>query len=372
MASLLTGLYPSVHKTTTSSVPFPEAMSGHPSTMPMETDVLPASLTTLAEALRTAGYRTIGMTGNPFLSEPFGFDQGFEQFSFFPGTDFVAGERLVDAALAAAERAGPGPMFLWVHLMEPHSPYAPPSWTDGMFALNGPYRPIAPEVDIPGWLVPGRPRDLREYEIRYDEDIAAADVDVGVLLRELARLRDPSNTVVVLTSDHGEEFLDHGGWEHGSSLHDELVRVPLVVKAPNVRARVVRSQLELTDVYGIVLAFADPRLGAIDGAAWLDELEGTDRPAFSELVDAQWAVRWWGWKLIRHADGREELFDLEHDPAERVNVAAAEPTRLADLRRLLNGIRRDAASRGVNVHRERRVPPPSLLRRLRSLGYTSG
>src|SRR6185369_9003698 len=88
IASIMTGQYPSSHKTVTASVPFPETMTGHPTTAAIVTDVLPASVTTLAEGLHDAGYRTLGYTANPFLSEAFGFAQGSDLFRFYPGPDF--------------------------------------------------------------------------------------------------------------------------------------------------------------------------------------------------------------------------------------------------------------------------------------------
>ena len=138
VASLMTGLYPSTHKTVTTSVPFPETMTGHPATAPILTDVLPASVTTLAEVLRSAGYRTAGFTANPFLIEAFGFSRGFDRFQFYPGGDFAGGDRLVADAVDAARASDPRqPLFTWVHLMEPHSPYTPPPFTAGMFAVTG-------------------------------------------------------------------------------------------------------------------------------------------------------------------------------------------------------------------------------------------
>src|SRR5437899_4009566 len=92
VASIMTGLYPSSHKTVTASVPFPETMTGHPTTAAIVTDILPAAVTTLAEGLHDAGYRTLGYTANPFLSEAFGFAQGFDLFRFYPGPDFARSE----------------------------------------------------------------------------------------------------------------------------------------------------------------------------------------------------------------------------------------------------------------------------------------
>ena len=108
VASIMTGQYPSAHKTVTASVPFPETMTGHPTTVPISTDVLPSSMTTLAHVLRQAGYRTLGFTANPFLIEPFGFAQGFDRFRFYPGSDFASSDRLVADAIDAARDSNRG------------------------------------------------------------------------------------------------------------------------------------------------------------------------------------------------------------------------------------------------------------------------
>ena len=190
IASLMTGLYPSTHQAVTASVPFPETMTGHVTTTPIQTDVLPSSATTLAEALHAAGYRTLGFTANPFLIADFGFAQGFDVFRFYPGGDFASGDHLVADAVDCASASDRGrPLFAWVHLMEPHSPYTPPPLTDGMFKVSGRAEPIADDVAIPFWLLPGSPRDRRRYLAAYDDKIAAADAAFDTLIREFFSVR---------------------------------------------------------------------------------------------------------------------------------------------------------------------------------------
>jgi arylsulfatase A-like enzyme len=371
IASLMTGMYPSVHKTVTATVPFSEAMSGHPTTAATSTDVLPSDLTTLAEALQGSGYQTLGFTANPFLIEPFGFAQGFDVYQFMPGAEFATADRLVDDGLAAVRRSGPGPVFLWMHLMEPHSPYAPPHWADDMFALEGPPHLIPPTTSVPPWLMAGTPRDLRLYERNYDEEIAAADAAVDTLLREFAVLRDASNTVTVLTADHGEQFLDHGGFEHNDTLYDELIHVPLIISAPRTQAAVVNVQVELLDLYRTILTFADADAPDVSGRDLQRLMVGTaaSRPAFSENYGAQTAVRTDDWKFIHYTDGREELFDLRLDRHEQNNVIAGQPERAAQLRSMLDGHAADSADRGRAIRSARTPVSPRVLERLRALGY---
>jgi arylsulfatase A-like enzyme len=372
IASLMSGLYPTAHKAVTTTAPFPETMTGHLTTAPITTDVLSSGITTLAEGLRAAGYRTLGFTANPFLIAPFGFAQGFDVFEFFPGQDFAAAARIVDTALTAVQRSGPMPVFLWLHLMEPHSPYAPPALTSGLFRPVGRPQPIPSTVSIPAWLIEGSPRDLRLYESRYDEEVAAADVAIDVLVRELGDLRDRENTVVVLTADHGEQFLDHGGWEHSDTLYDELIRVPLIIRVPQVRPRIVSSQVQLIDLYPTLLELgrAEAQPGQV-GQTLIPVLHGAERsqPAFSEIAGGQYAIRMDGWKLIVWADGRQALFDLRHDSHEQHDVATAEPARVASLRRVLDRYLAAAIVRGRTIEGAGAAVDPRVLQRLRTLGY---
>ena len=97
---------------------------------------------------------------------------------------------------------------------------------------------------------------MRPYLAAYDDEIAAADAAFDTLLREIRSMRGWRDTIVVLTADHGEEFLDHGGWEHGTNLHDELIRVPLVIQAPNSPAGVIDAQVQLIDLFPTLLEMA--------------------------------------------------------------------------------------------------------------------
>jgi arylsulfatase A-like enzyme len=368
----MTGLYPSTHKTISASVPFPETMSGHPTTAPIATDVLPASATTLAEALHAAGYRTLGFTANPFLIEAFGYGQGFDQFRFYPGLDFAGAERLVADALEAGR---PGdrraPRFVWVHLMEPHSPYAPPGLTAGTFRVTGAAQPIPADVAIPTWLLAGSPRDRRPYVAAYDEEIAAADAAFDTLVREFCA-SGSRESVIVLTSDHGEQFLDHEGWEHGTNLHDELIRVPLAIKAPGFRPAVVEGQVQLIDVFPTLLDLAAVDATPVSGRSLTGMMRGAaggSSPAISEIVGSQYALRDEGFKLIAFERGRVRLFDVVHDPQETRDIAAADPDRVGRMRRLLFGMLADALRRGRGIRSETVAIDPVVAEQLRSLGY---
>jgi arylsulfatase A-like enzyme len=372
VASIMSGLYPSTHKAVTVTVPFDEAMTGHPSTLPATTDVLSPSVVTLAERLKASGYTTLGFTANPFLIEPFGFARGFDVFQFFPGGDFANASEVVAWTLDHVRHSAAKPIFLWVHLMEPHSPYAPPPWTIHTFPPEGTPRRVPRTSPPPPWLLKGSPVDLRLYEDAYDEEVLAADTGVDTLLRGLQDLRDMNNAVVVLTADHGEEFLEHGGWEHSDSLYDELIRVPLIVRAPDTKPAIVKSQVQLVDLYPTLLEYAKiavpPDVPGRSLVARTDTIFDAE-PAFSEIAGSQYAVRTEDWKLIVSVAGPPQLFNLRADPQERRNLADQNPSQVEHLSRLLSHFLTASIQRGAGINPESAPVSPVILERLRALGY---
>ena len=372
VASIMTGQYPSGHKTVTASVPFAETMTGHLTTVPIATDVLPSSMTTLAQAVRSAGYQTQAFTANPFLIEAFGFARGFDRFRFYPGPDFADSDRLVaDAIDAARDSDSRRPLFTWVHVMEPHSPYTPPRLTTAMFPVSGPAQPIPLQVAIPGWLLPGSPRDRRLYLAAYDEDVAAVDVAVDTLVREFRTMRAWRDTIVVVTADHGEQFLDHGGWEHGTNLYDELIRVPLLIQAPKSAPGVVDAQVQLIDLFPTLLEYAGAVIPATAGRrlAVLWNRPSASYPAMSEMVGSQYALRDGGFKLIASVSGATQLFDLASDSRETHDIAPGNSARVERMRLALSRTRTDALEMGRGFPSETAPVDPSVAERLRALGY---
>jgi arylsulfatase A-like enzyme len=373
IASLMTGLYPSTHQAVSATVPFPETMTGHVTSKPVSTDVLPASATTIAEALHAAGYRTIGFTANPFLIADFGFAQGFDRFRFYPGPDFARGETLVaDLVDEARSSHNDKPLFAWIHLMEPHSPYTPPPLTAGMFKVTDPPEPIEKHISIPFWLLPGSPRDRRPYIAAYDADIAAVDAAFDTLIREFRSVRQSRENVVVVTADHGEQFLDHGGWEHGSNLYDELVHVPLSILAPDTTAAVIDAQVELIDLFSTLLELANADVPDNPGRSLSALLrgKGAGHGALSEIPGSQYSFRQDGFKLIEFNDGRCQLFDLSTDRFEQHDISSLNPTRVARMRAALNAKLSEAIEMRRSVRGESAPVDPAIAERLRALGYT--
>lgn len=207
----------------------------------------------------------------------------------------------------------PSHTFLWLHLFEPHEPYdSHPAFPFGRGDMD-----------------------------RYDSEIAAADAAVGQVVDDVRRRRP--GTIIIVTADHGEEFEEHGGRYHGSSLHEEQIRVPLIISIPGVTPRVVGEQVELVDLAPTILSLLDipipTRMRGTDLGPWLAPDPADARrlpPAFAELEDKRMVVKG-SEKLICDLNwGYCAYHDLVSDPGEKKNLAEERPERAAAMRQILD------------------------------------
>lgn len=265
---------------------------------------------TLAAVLRRYGYKTGGF----FPPAVFYIDG--KRFSAFASTkfdfeyvkyEFIAAESRVDQALAFLAQQGQGKFFVWVHFFEPHEPYE--SW--------------------PGLAFGPRAID------RYDSEIAYTDRAIGRLIARVQR--DHPNTVVALTADHGEAFGEHGAYYHGNALHEEQVRVPLIVSVPDLGPRRVAGSAQSVDLAPTMLGLVDVPVPAEmqghDLGPWLAGEAPERLPPAYFTIEEKKAVVVGARKLIwDSAWGVSEVYDLQQDPAERHNLSARQPALLAELR----------------------------------------
>jgi arylsulfatase A-like enzyme len=375
--SLLTGAYPSYHGLTMPAEPWnPRRWAGAlqdalsaawlrvrnrpvrygPS---FQARRLRPGLQTLPEALRAAGYRTGAFTACSFLTKRYGFARGFDRFVSNP--EGTPAHRQNEAALAwLAEKRGP-PFFLFLHYYDVHHTLK----TEGSdrrdkypYDCPGPFQksflPARLPADFDARLRGMDPARMRQVPPRerpwvaglYDGCVRRMDEDFGGLLAGLQSLGAYDQTLLVVTSDHGEAFWDRGWWGHGQELFQELIHTPLLVKAPGQREpRRERRFSSGVDVLPIILDAAgvepSPQLQAqMQGfAPRPPEESGLGNPVFSER-DQKDAVRAVvspdGWKLILDLTGnRRMLFDLSRDPGEKRDLSASQPARLAELEELL-------------------------------------
>ncbi len=304
-------------------------------------DVLPQSALTLAEVLGSADFATSGVVANINVEPVFGFDQGFADYVSVPAemaSDPAWRERndwLRDTSSRVTTRARDwladfaatnsvdDRAFLYVHYLDPHDPYTPAAKFDALFDAD---------------RSSGNP--WAEDERLYDAEIRQIDAEVGRLLDGLDDAGIADDTLVVIVSDHGEEFGDHGGTRHGHSVYDELLRVPWIMAGPGVARERRRDQVGLIDVMPTVLDALD--IAAPTGLRGTSQLaltpttratrssvsaEHASAAVFSESAYVPLnALRAPPWKLIVDTEtNAASLFNLARDPREHDDVAAHHP-----------------------------------------------
>jgi len=349
---------------------------------------------TLAEAFRNAGYRTAGFTGDAYLDAKFGFDQGFERYdAVHEDQDIAAGPRpIADAALAWIKK-GSDPFFAFIHTYEPHSPY-----TETTFADERDRGRLPKVVDFPVVEKIHAGFDLDDGEKRYVQalyrgDIARTDRVMGGLLETLRSEGILDRTIVVVLSDHGEDFWNHDMRRspgHGHSVYEELLHVPLFVRAPgivpaNVRVATPFSLIDIapTLVEMCGLAPVSGFQGRSIAASLHAGREPDPVPVWAESVEYgpdRFAIRQGRYKAIvvprpdlvhgeyTPATHPLELYDVERDPLERINLAGEAPE---EARALVAKVA-DRARKKIRPGTDDALPDDSsdeLLKTLRSLGY---
>jgi arylsulfatase A-like enzyme len=329
----------------------------------------------LAERLRAAGYRTAAFLANPVLHPANGFTRGYESFytpiasvrSISLNGDSV--NRHLLPWLGAHAVPGGDPFFVYVHYVDPHDPYLNPEQEDGRSVFYPDYRG---PVDG-GWahsLYVGQRRlpdgaeeaGRRHLEALYDSEIHYVDGLIGELLAAIPP-EVAAQTLFVFTSDHGEEFLDHGWWKHGRTVYEEQLHVPFVLRWDGrlPAGRRVAEPVELLDLAPTVLAAAGVEAPAgWEGIDLLPVAAGESTPPRRVSVGQHLAegperaaALLDGWKLLlfnrnapfapeKPADqaiwqsnldhtARVELYNLEDDPGERRNLAGERPADVARL-----------------------------------------
>ncbi|MBI4004252.1 MAG: sulfatase-like hydrolase/transferase [Candidatus Omnitrophica bacterium] len=389
---------------------------------------VPESLLLLPEVLQLHGYATGIFSANSFVSPLFGFDQGVEEFyhedvSFFKNLmlgHILASLRQYSPAITWVYRglinldlpapfgnrrniAAPGlnkalldwvrtlegrPFFAYMHYMEPHTPYAPPAPFDTLFdpAYRRPYETDGPisegfePFERSDALTPQRRQNLIA---QYDGEIAYVDQMIGELFRRLKELGLYERTVVIITADHAETFYEHGGWGHGKSLFNEVLRVPLLIRYPTVfpAGTVVEAVARHVDLMPTILELCSiAPAGFMEGTGLVSlvqdpEAAGDARPVYSELLRPARgsygrAVQDGDFKLIEvhtHDEERWLLFDLAQDPGEQHPLDVEAHPMGPPLKELLASFQERAARmavapKTVKIDRETRD-------RLRAVGY---
>lgn len=260
---------------------------------------------TLAEHLKTHGYHTEAYVSHVVFRPRFNFNQGFEVFDYSvlekgkPST-ITSSEEISDLAISSLNRNIAQPFFLWLHYFDPHSQY----------------------IRHKQYRYGRKPMD------RYDGEIRFTDYHIGRVIDTITQLKLLEETVIVFLSDHGEEFLDHGGRYHARTLFEELIHIPLIIRVPGYKPAQIDTVVAEIDIAPTICKlvgvpvpeeFKGQSFGIKDKSFHIPE----NRIIFAETYKRgdKRGVLHENWKLIHDREiKRFELFNLKSDPGEKENV----------------------------------------------------
>lgn len=311
-ASVLTGLTPMTHGAKTS-----EARLSQNAEM-------------VSEVFDQAGFATGSFIANGYVSDHFGFDQGWDSYTnFIRDGGSTEAENVFDSAGDFIEQHRDERFFVYVQTIDPHVPYDPPAdylrrYDDREY--TGQVQPRrTPELleDAKQGRVSFNASDRRRLEALHDAEISYHDYHLGQFLQRLESLGVADDTLFVITSDHGEEFLDHGSYGHGHSIFQELLGVPLIFHHPGrlPQGRRVSHAVSTMNIAPTILALTGVNgLSRAEGRSLVPDLLGQVVPgpqvAFSDFQDIRRVARAGRYKLVVRANLSSVMFDLEADPGE--------------------------------------------------------
>ena len=254
VASMFTGLYPSSHRM---MPPNDRDLAKQGLTR------LSDELTTLAERVKALGYATAGVSPNPWITKQFGYTQGFDQFYFVerePANKITeSGREIIEAW---EKKKLKDPFFLYLHFLDPHDPYTPPGeyatkFSGGLARSPFSYSP-----------------EMQEKINLYDGEISFLDHELGKFFEYLKAKKLYEDLVIVIVSDHGEQFMEHGDERHGYKLYNEEVHIPLFLKTgrPADKGRTINETVSTIDILPTILArLGSPAQGPMPGVSLLDD-----------------------------------------------------------------------------------------------------
>lgn len=382
VASLFTGLYPRRH-----------------TVLPI-TSRLPSNIHTMAQAFHDAGYKTGAVLGNNFGGRRYGLDKGFDRFadpsSHFGGKPPTAGQ-LLSLAKKWIDEDKDEPFFYTLFLFDPHDPYTPPPTYHKTFCPDCGH----PEVVTPLREYNGHgpsERQIRDMKGLYDGEIRYMDDQLKLFFDDLKGMGVLDRLSTVLVGDHGEAFGEHKVFEHAFHLWDEVVRTPLIIHSPQIKAAGIYTGLTShVDILPTVLKLAGIKIpSGVQGVSLVQEgSEAPPPPTRMVVTEVQMygihrvSLRNYEHKLIHHSpldesefynyytdirvypsmvlgNEKRELYNVQKDPFERTDLYSTSRAEIAPLERMLE---RYMITGGLDEDQPPPKPSDEVLRDLKSLGY---
>ena len=358
---------------------------------PRKASFLPRENLLLSEALKNAGYYTSAIVSNANLSAYFNFSDGFDDYRELwrkqkgpaQEREWYRGDQVTQEGIAWLRKHSSQRFFLWIHYIDPHAPYTAPAPFNDLFAndpYSGRYEKL-PLEQIKDSARLGEEEDPDVYIAGYDGEIRYVDKQVRDFLDVVDQLNLRENTLLILTSDHGESLVDHSYYfHHGRYAYNSCAQVPLMIRYPQQipSSRGVEGVVSLIDLFPTVLDFLGLTWDAsVQGRSLTPLLkENSEPPAGPVLIESDRAValRTPDWKLIRNkgkASPPFELYDLKADPEERANLIGQGFSAESQMKELFTsrtaGVEKELLSAVKETEAEEL--DPEALEQLRSLGY---
>jgi arylsulfatase A-like enzyme len=342
--------------------------------------ILNDSLLTLTEYMKNNFYETIAVISNVYVSKGFGFSQGFDIFDqdSVLKPDSITSHLVTDKAIKYLREYGDEPFFLWVHYMDPHSIYI-------HHPEYGYRKENSSNIDVP--LTGDRlkeitkslnPDDIQYVIDTYDEEVSYTDQNFGRLIDAIKELELDKNTVIILSADHGEEFLERRRFGHAASLYNEIIHVPLIIYSPFENGRkgtIVGQNVEVRNIARTIIEtcglpndnFGGMNLYGTQANNGEKELIFSQQSEAAESKTPERTVIMGKWKLIEKTkEGTFELYDLESDYREKENLFGSD--KIEDVRRrLLSAL--SSFNPDVVAHSESAQHNYEEIRKIKALGY---
>jgi arylsulfatase A-like enzyme len=356
---------------------------------------LPDSIETLAEILRSHGYLTAMMTDNPHVGSTANMQQGFDFLLEQPAVSGLFKSRdkniwlahnssalLNEKVIPWLEHHQHMPFFLFIHNMDVHAPYIPPPPFDNIFDpdykgnINGTFDKTI------GFRQAVSIDDKRHVRALYDGEIRNTDEYIRRLMAKMKNLKIENDTFFIITADHGEEFLDHNGWNHGRTLYNELLKIPLILYYPErlPKGKKIETPVSIVDIMPTIIdivnikqdthAEGESLLPIIDGAKRRQKfLFSSYKRRLYSLVDGEWKF------IVDKKNNRVQLYNILSDPQEKTNLANAKQ----ELAKKYNKVIEDwltEQKKNLHLFRQNSIQRIEIkteeLEALKALGYIQG
>jgi len=343
------------------------------------------SLKTVAQILKEKGYRTAFFSNHGIVGKIKGLEKGFDVFL---DEGELSSDKLTQRAIRWIEKKGKNPFFVYLHYMSVHVPYRPPPPYDQIFLKDALYKeeqevPISEDErgkgKIPNFLAQKGITNPSYYVALYDGGIRYTDAQIARLLGWLKEKGFYKRTLILITADHGEFLGEHNLYFcHGEKPYDTVLRVPLIMRFPNLPPQKIERQVSTLDIVPTILEVLGINSPSMEGVSLLPLLQGKKNFLHPYIFSLSGnipektgysSVREEGWKLIhiKRPEGEDyQLFDLTQDPQEEKDVKNLRKDKYRELKSILQNWEREVWRKFLSSPR---VKEEEILKRLRGLGY---